>query len=178
MGLDGHLYRTSKRRVEASKKFGEIRKAYSKDIEALVGKPKWKSLMDSLPKNEFGHYDWGSYTKEQKVRMGNLRRAVHRVAKKHGLSLGQDLRPIFDGEQFGLDETDLLMELAYFDRDWDLHNYIIDNFWKDKEHDNLVEVYLTKDDVKKIVAAGYKEGFVEALSCWDDDHVVFYYPWY
>ena len=178
MCLDGYLYRTSKRRVEASEKFGKIRRAYSEDIETLVNKPKWKELMDSLPKNEFGYNDWDSYTNEQKVGVRNLRRAARRVAKKHGLCLGQDLRPIFDGGQFGLDETDCLMELAYFDRDWDLHNFIINNFWKDKEHDNLVEVYLTKDDVKKIIDAGFKEGFVEALSCWDDDHVVFYWPWY
>lgn len=178
MGLDGHLYRTSKRRVEASKKFGEIRKAYSKDIEALVGKPKWKSLMDSLPKNEFGYHDWKSYTNEQKVGVRNLRRAAHRVAKKHGLCLDRELRPIFDLDKYGLTSDDDIEEIGYWRKNWELHNYIIDNFWKDKEHDNLVEVYLTKDDVKKIVSVGYKEGFVEALSCWDDDHVVFYYPWY
>ena len=53
MGLDGHLYRTSKRRVEATKKFNEIRKAYSADIDRLMQKPKWKELFDSLPRNQF-----------------------------------------------------------------------------------------------------------------------------
>ena len=54
MGLDSYLYRTSKRRVDATKKFREIRRAYSEDIDLLMKKPRWKNLFDSLPKNEFG----------------------------------------------------------------------------------------------------------------------------
>ena len=179
MGLDGYLYRTSKRRVDAAKKFHEIRRAYSEDIDLLMKKPRWKNLFDSLPKNEFGNCDWKSFTDEQKKGIRYLRRAVGRVAKKHGLALDRDCRPIFDIEDFGLNhKVDGVDEIGYWRKNWSLHRYIIDNFWHDKDNDNLVEVYLTKDDVKKIVDAGYKEGFVEALSCWDDDHVVFYYPWY
>ena len=179
MGLDGHLYRTSKRRVEASNKFGEIRKTYSKDIEALVGKPKWKELMDSLPKNEFGYFDWESYTDEQKKGVRYLRRATRRVAKKHGLALDKDLRPIFNIEDFGLNhKDDSVDEIGYWRKNWELHQYIIDNFWHDKDNDNLVDVFLTKSDLEKIVSDGWGDEFDDALKHWNDDYVVFYHPWY
>ena len=177
MGLDGYLYRTSKKRIEAQEQFGEIRKEYSKDIETLVSKPKWRSLMDSLPKDEFGHYDWKSYTKEQKIGMRNLRRAARRVAKKHGLCLDRALRPIFDLDKYGLTSDDDIEEIGYWRKNWDLHNYIIDNFG-DKEHDNLCEIYFSKVALEKIVNDGHVGGFANALERWDDDHVVYYWPWY
>lgn len=179
MGLDGYLYRTSKRRVEAAKKFDEIRKAYSADIDVLLQKPRWKELFDSLPKNQFGRYDFDAFTPEQKKGCRNARRAARRVAKKHGLVLDKGCRPIFDIEDFGLNyDDDDLEEIGYWRKDWDLHNYLIKHFG-DPTNDNLVEVYLTKDNLKKIVADGYDDGtFSHALRCWNDDCVVFYHPWY
>ena len=75
MGLDGYLYRTSKRRVEATKKFNEIRKAYSAEIDRLMQKPKWKELFDSLPQDKFGRYDVDVFTPEQKKGCRNAQRA-------------------------------------------------------------------------------------------------------
>ena len=178
MGLDGYLYRTSKRRVEATKKFNEIRKAYSNEIDALMQKPKWKGLFDSLPKNEFGYCDWKSYTDEQKKGVRYLRRAARRIAKKHGLELDRGCRPIFNIEDFGLNyEDDDLEEIGYWRKDWDLHNYIINHFG-DPNDDNLVEVHFTRADLEKIVSDGHVGAFKDALDRWDDDHVVFYWPWY
>ena len=178
MGLDGHLYRTSKRRIEAANKFGEIKAAYSADLDVLLRKPKWKELMDSLPKNEYGYYDWKSYTKEQKDGIRNLHRAARRVAKKHGLVLDSNYNPVFNIEDFGLNhDDDALEEIDYWRKDWNLHNYIINHFG-DPNNDNLVEVYLTKENLEKIVKDGYVGGFEDALNRWNDDYVVFYYPWY
>ena len=179
MGLDSYLYRTSKRRVDATKKFGEIRRAYSEDIDLLMKKPRWKNLFDSLPKNEFGNCDWKSYTDEQKKGVRYLRRAARRVAKKHGLALDRDCRPIFDIEDFGLNhKDDSVDEIGYWRKNWQIHQYIIDNFWHDKDNDNLVDVFLTKSDLEKIVADGWGDEFEDALKHWDDDYVVFYHPWY
>ena len=179
MGLDQYLYRTSKRRVEATKKFNEIRKAYSADIDILMQKPKWKELFDSLPKNQFGHYDLDAFTPEQKKGCRNAQRAARRVAKKHGLVLDKGCRPIFNIEDFGLNyDDDGLEGIGYWRKNWHLHNYIIDNFWPDKDNDNLVEVYLTRNDLEKIVSDGYLGAFEDALRRWDDDYVVFYHPWY
>ena len=59
-----------------------------------------------------------------------------------------------------------------------MRKYIIDNFWHDKDNDNLVDVFLTKSDLEKIVADGWGDEFSDALKHWNDDYVVFYHPWY
>ena len=178
MGLDMYLYRTSKRRVKASSAFNDVCKEYSRDVDALMNKPRWKELMDSLPKDEYGHSDRKSYTKEQKNKLCNLRRAVRRVAKRHGLNLDGGLRPIFDENKYGLTDKDTLEEIGYWRKEWNLHKYLIDNFWHDKENNNLVDVFLTKDNLKKIVKDIGGDAFKAALERWDDDYVVFYHPWY
>lgn len=178
MGLDQYLYRTSKRRIEAGKKFEEMRQAYLKEGNALLDKPHWKEFLDSLPKTTAGHYDYSAMTKEQKKQNWNMRRAMRRVAKKHDLVLDKHLQPIFSDEYFGLTEADGCEEIGYWRKNWNLHKFIIDKFWADKENDNLVDVFLTRNDIERIIHHGYIGGFEEALSRWDDDYVVFYHPWY
>ena len=178
MGLDQYLYRTSKRRMEAVEKFDQLRAAFNEEGKALREKPKWKELMSSLPRNEFGYYDWKSYTKEQKVGVRNMVRAYRRLAKKHGLKLNSDYEPIFNIEDFGLNyEDDDLEEIGYWRKEWGLHNYIINKFG-DPNNDNLVEIYFSKVGLEMIVADGYGGPFKDALDRWDDDYVVFYHPWY
>ena len=181
MGLDQNLYRTTYRRLAAERDFEFLRNKYEEKAEKLMERPKWRELLETLPKNEFGHIDPSLFNEEHKRGMSKLRWAVKRIAKQIGIRLGTKARwmqPVFDWVDFGLGDEDELENLGYWRKNWDLHNYIIRNFWDDPNNDNLVKVLLSKKDLEKIVADGHEGGFKDALDRWDDDHVVFYYPWY
>ena len=80
-------------------------------------------------------------------------------------------------------------EIGYWRKDWELHNYIIDNFWDDKENDNVVDIPLTKENVEQIIkwcSSGdnsmyneyTEETFKEALNAIKQGDVIYYHPWY
>ena len=89
------------------------------------------------------------------------------------------------GEAFGLNhKDDSVDEIGYWRKDWPLHQYIIDNFWHDKDNDNLREVYLDEEAIKAIIEAYKHDGgdvsdsFRTALDIVRGGGVVFYWAWY
>ena len=178
MGLDQSLYRTTKKCHVAKIAFGKLRAEYDKKVEELYNSEAWKPFMESLPRNEFGYYANDKFSAEQRKRVGVWLRGLHRIAKKVGIKLDKNRRPYLDNETYGLKDEDRDEEIYYWRKNYSLHKFIRDNFLEDKENDNLVSIYLSKDDCEKIVAAGFIGGFQEALDRWDDEHEIFYWPWY
>ena len=179
MGLDQYLIRTTKRRIVAKLRYEDLAWEYYAQTNRLLEKPRWRHVIDSLPETPGGMLDLSNATPEQKRQVAKARAACRRVAKRLGIDLEDGGNsPVFVPSSWGLTDEDAEERLAYWRKDWDLHQYVIDNFWGNKEDDNLVEVFLTKENLKKIVADGHEEGFKDAIDRWDDDHVVFYLPWY
>lgn len=179
MGLDQQLFRTTKKRKEATEKFNELSKQYRSCLRELEKQDRWQNLWDSLPLTEDKmRYDVARFTDEQKKEIECLKETAKHIAEGFGIHIDEATMPDFEPSDFGLTNDDVNVELAYFDRDWDLHNFIIDNFG-DKENDNLVEVWLDRDAVDKIIDAGfYVDVFTQARTMIDDNHVLYYYPWY
>ena len=178
MGMDQSLFRTTKKCHAAKIAFSKLRSEYNKKVEELYNSEAWKPFVESLPRDEFGHFENDKFSAEQRKRVGVWRRGLHRIAKEVGIKLDKNRRPYLDKETYGLKDEDYDEEIYYWRKNYFLHTFIRDNFLEDKEHDNLVEVYLSKDDCEKIVAAGFIGGFQDALDRWDDEHEVFYWPWY
>lgn len=179
MGLDQYLFRTTKKRMAARDEYVSLSREYSETVDSLLEEPKWKSVIDSLPKTAGGCLELGRMSPDQKKQWAKVRAACRMVAKKIGIAVGRGgTAPVFIPSAWGLTDEDKVEELAYWRKNWELHKYIIDNFWSDKEHDNLIEVFLTRKMLCKIVSDGYTEGFKQALDRWDENCVVFYHPWY
>lgn len=178
MGLDQSLYRTTKKCHAAKIAFIKKRAEYNKRIDEVFNSDKWKPFMESLPRDKSGYFDTDKFTAEQRKMVGVWRRGLHRIAKEVGVKLNAQRNPYMDNETYGLTDADLDVEIAYWRKNWELHKFIVDNFLENKEEDNLVAVYLTKEDCQKIVDAGFGGGFQEAIDKWDDEHEVFYWPWY
>lgn len=178
MGLDQYLYRTTKKCHAAKIAFEKLRAEYNKKVEELYNSEAWKPFIESLPRDEFGHFAKDKFSAEQRKRVGVLRRGLHRIAKTVGIKLDKDRRPYLDNETYGLKDEDYDEEIYYWRKNYSLHIFIRDNFLEDKENDNLVAVYLSKEDCEKMVAAGCVEGFQDALDRWDNEHEVFYWAWY
>ena len=178
MGLDKVLYRTTKKCHAAKIAFSKLRAEYAKKVEELYTSKAWKPFIESLPRDEFGHFANDKFSAEQRKRVGVWCRGLHRIAKKVGIKLDKDRQTYLDKETYGLKDEDYDEEIYDWRKNWSLHTFIRDNFLEDKENDNLIPIYLSKEDCEKIVVAGFIEGFQEALDKWDEEHEVFYWAWY
>ena len=180
MGLDQYLYVATRETLNQRKEYNENVAGWEAAVEKALESDKtdWLALFDSFPKNEFGNYDFERFTPEQeKMRqryISLMRRTKIKFAKKFGLELDDSeiLYPVRP------DDLDNAEELYYWRKNWDLHNYIVEHFWEDKENDNCVDIPLGKEQLKELVKAGFDpEVFTQAYDL-DDDLVVFYHPWY
>ena len=178
MGLDQTLFRTTKKCKEAKIAWQKLELEYLAKVKELDATEKWQTLFEILPRNQYGYLDQKKITPDQRKQIGVYRRTLRKIAKEVGIELNKNYRPWFNPSSYGLKEEELDEPIADWRKDWSLHKFIVDNFLEDKENDNLVPIYLTKEACEKIVAAGYVGGFQEALRRWDDEHEVFYWPWY
>ena len=175
MGLDQRLFRTTKVLHEVKIAFQKKANEYSRRVSELESTEKWKDFLSSLPINRFGVIDPKYLSKEEKKKIGVLKRLLRKIAKDIGIELNRCYRPKFT---CNLTEDKLDECICDWRKCWRLHKFIVDNFLEDKEHDNLVDIYLSKEDCEKIVAAGFVGGFQNVLERWDDDHEVYYWAWY
>ena len=183
MGLDQYLYRTTKETFNRRKEYREnVAKYESAVAEALNAEEgKWGPFFDSLPKDEFGVYDFDKFTPEQERRRQEyasmVRQTKIKFAKKFGLVLNDDSE---FPDVLQDDNLETAEELYYWRKNWDLHNYIVEHFWNnDQEHDNCVDIPLGKEQLRELVKAGFDpDVFTQAYESLDDDHVVYYHPWY
>jgi hypothetical protein len=180
MGLDQYIYRTTKKRWKAHLEFEKVCKEYDSLVEKLSSEKKWNDFTISLPKKENGGYDWDKFTDEQKKGISRYKRECRKIAKGLDMKLDDQLGPKFEDKKYGLNSRDdLVEEVMYWRKEWGLHKYIVDNFWKDKENDNLVNIPLRRKDIKKMIADRVEpDTFKAILKMLDKDHVVWYWPWY
>lgn len=80
------------------------------------------------------------------------------------------------------DESDPVTEIGYWRKEWNLHDYIIENFG-DPKNDNLVDVYLDEAALAKIIEHCKNcdmdsDPFCNALAIVKGGGVVFYQAWY
>jgi len=181
MGLDQYLYVATRETLNRRKEYQEKLVKYESAVGAALDAEecKWGPFFDSLPKNEYGVYDFDKFTSEQrKMRQRYLslvRRTKKKFAKKFGLELDDSeiLYPVPP------DDLENAEELCYWRKNWDLHNYIVEHFWADKENDNCVDIPLGKEQLKELVKAGFDpDVFTQAYESLDDENVVYYHPWY
>lgn len=192
MGLDAYLYRTTKKRIEALDDFDQKNSKYRKWLGEYFEYETVKKLFESLPKvkSEYGemeYFDWDGMTDKQRSDIEDIKAAIRSKAKEIGFSLNDELKAVFDPCSYGLDEDETNpYEIQYFDRDWELHNFIVDHYWntdknddKSKKNDNLTRIPLTSENLKEIAKAGfYPDVFKFASETVDENHVVYYYAWY
>ena len=152
-----------------------------------------------------GCFDFGKMTEKQKHEVEWYKEQVLAKAKEFGLDLDKTYRPVFDEKKYGLGKERRYMDangrnvvmrsggveasedegkpfqIEYFDRDWKLHDFIVSSYWKPRgrDKDNLVRIPLTKEDLREIAEKGYyPDLFRFAAKFADEDHVVYYFPWY
>lgn len=184
MGLDQYIYRTTKKRWKAHLEFKKLSEKYFGLVSKMEADIEWKKFLESLPRRENprydSDYDFDKFTKEHKNFISRYKKECRNIAKSIGMKVDKQLGPKFEDRKYGLSkEEDPVDEIMYWRKNWDLHKYIIDNFWPDKEHDNLVDIPLTRKDIKKMIKDGMEVGtFREILKELDKDHVVYYWPWY
>lgn len=179
MGLDQYLFRTTQKRVDAMADYEKRRREFLDWGNQFVKADGFDSFVETLPRLGDGCLDWAKATQEQKDRIERFRSEVRKQAERIGVSINEELAPVFDKGRYQLGEEDEPDEIAYFDRDWDLHKFIIEHFWKDQESDNLVWVPLTKENLNEIAKAGfYPDRFRIAAGCAAAGDVVCYHPWY
>lgn len=179
MGLDQYLFRATKKRKDAIVKFKELCTQYRARVSELDKSERGKKLWDSLPWNEaHTYFENKDLTDEQIKEMEFFKEEYTRIANEIGIRIDSGFNPKFVPSDFGLTKKDDNYEIAYWRKEWELHNFIVQNFGNPKD-DNLVEVWLDKEAIQKIIDAGYfQKEFRRALKKLDDDHVVFYWPWY
>lgn len=179
MGLDQNLYRTTKKRKAAFERFDELCKEYGLCRIEMDNEDRWKDLFNGLPQNdEKTMYLAEKFTEEQKKALELYKEEVKKVAEKVGVRISEELIPQFIPSDFGLTEEDEDEELMYWRKNWELHNFIVQNFGN-PEDDNLVRIWLDKDAIDKIIEAGFDvDVFKRAKMGIDEDHVLYYWPWY
>jgi hypothetical protein len=182
MGLDQYIYRTTKKRWNAHLEFEKLCKKYFGLVKKLEDEMEWEKFLGSLPKKENprydSDYDFEKFTRKQNGVISRYKRECRKIAKSLDLKL--DGGPKFQDKKYGLNsKDDSVEEVMYWRKEWGLHKYIVDNFWKDKENDNLVYIPLRRKDIKKMISDGvFPETFEELLGGLDKDHVLYYHPWY
>ena len=184
MGLDQYLCRTSKKNFDAIIEAKKLRDEFNSRLEKLYDE-KYKEKFDALPMDKYGYVHQENLTNEQKVVLSDLQNQywadVRAMASGMNVRLNEFGEPIVD--KVSADE------IGYWRKDWELHNYIIDNFWEDKEHDNVVNIPLTKENVEQVIkwcSSGdnsiyndyTEETFKEALNAIKQGDVIYYHPWY
>jgi len=174
MGLDQTIYRTTKKRLYAVQD-------YESKVELLH---EWfdkflAESADTLPKDENGFYYEDKFTKEQAELFKNLRVKLSDKAKELGISVTKENTIFLDSSRYGLGEDDTFVSIANFSNEWLLHKFIVENFWSKDKRDNLIEIPLSKEALEKLIEAGFApETFRYCLSVLDDNHVIYYWPWY
>ena len=184
MGLDQYLCRTSKKNFDAIIEAKKLRDEFNSRFEKLYDE-KYKAKFDALPKDEYGYVYQENLTEEQKVVLSDLQNQywadARAIASEMNIRLDEFGEPIAD--EVSVDE------IGYWRKDWELHDYIISNFWEDKENDNVVNIPLTKENVEQIIkwcSSGdnsmyndyTEETFKEALNAIKQGDVIYYHPWY
>lgn len=185
MGLDQYLYRTSKKNFDALESARKLCEECNDRFDKLYDE-KYKKHYDAFPKDECGFIDKEQMNEEQKTNLSEIGKQVNedmkRIANELNVELNEYNEPIIEGVTHG-------SEIAYWRKDWELHNYIIDNFCKDKENDNVVDIPLTKENVEQIIKwcptgddplyMDYTEDtFKSALNMIEQGDVIYYHPWY
>ena len=180
MGLDQYIYRTTKKRWNAHLDFDKLCKKYYSSVKKLEDRTGLQEFLNSLPRDEKFTLDKKRFSREQSRKISWYKRTFRSIAKDLGLKLDKNLAPKFESGKYGVtDKRDPVEEVMYWRKEWGLHNYIVANFWKDKENDNLVEIPLRRKDIRKMISDRmFPETFEELLKGLDKDHVLYYWPWY
>ena len=74
MGMDQSLFRTTKKCHAAKIAFCKLRAEYDKKVEEVYNSEAWKPFIESLPRDEFGHFANNKFSAEQRKRVGVWRR--------------------------------------------------------------------------------------------------------
>lgn len=171
MGLDAHLYSTTPRRRQQLETERQRRKEYKEWVGALYNSEEYKGFKNlSLP--ECADYD------KLPEEVTNLIAKFMAELKKKAESLGgwASSDCLFH-LSVPKEERDPIDKLCYFDRNWDLHNFIAENFG-DPKNDNLVEIFLDEAAITKILEKFPYPEFRTALSVVKGGGEVFYVAWY
>lgn len=173
MGMDSYLYRTTKSEAadfdEKIKLYDEAEKEFF-DFEDSINE-KYPALQALYESNEL--------TREKFIE----------IASPEDVKRFDEL----NNKVSSLEPDNPDSELYYWRKPWPLHAFIVQNFNKDKD-DNCVRIYLTKENVDKIIEA-LKDGTISTGEYfdstdisntinvfenieWDDDTVIFYFSWY
>lgn len=176
MGLDQYLYRTTKKRKDAITKFRELCMQYRAKVAEFDKTERVQNLLNVLARRRKGEAK--EILAEQKDEIEFVKGEYRRIAEEVGIRIDEEFEPEFEPSDYGLTEKDNQRDLAYWRKEWPLHNFIIHNFGNPQD-DNLVEVWLDKEAMEKIIEAGYfQEEFRDAMTMLDEEHVVYYWPWY
>lgn len=176
MGLDQYLFRTTKKRKDAIVKFRELCTQYRAKVAEFDKTDRAQNLMNALAGKRKD--EAVKVLAEQKDEIEFVKGEYRRIAEEVGIRIDEGFLPEFNPSEYGLTEKDNNRELAYWRKELPLHNFIIHHFGNPKD-DNLVEVWLDKEAMEKIIEAGYfQEEFRDAMTMLDEEHVVYYWPWY
>ena len=139
MGLDAYLCATGKmhrRQTELAEKLEEFKlKLYRK---------KYAAIFKDAPKTKDGYPDIDNFSKELDVARFEFISALDKKA----IELG-GVRTI--GGLFLLEGAEPVDQIAYFDRDLNLHKFIMKLCWKKKKDYEAREVYLSESTIRKII---------------------------
>ena len=175
MGLDMYLYKTSKNH----RRNRELAKAANKEFlrwrDTDFCKTEVVASIKNLPLLESGTLDWSKMTDEGRKIVARCKSALRKKAHSLGGILRRDLTFAFLVNE---DDKDSVTEIGYWQKEYTLHKFIINNFG-DPKNDNLEAVYLDEESLKKIIEKyPYEECFREALYIVRGGGEVFYEAWY
>lgn len=180
MGMDMFLYKTSKNH----RKNRELAKAANKEFLQWCNNDfcntEVVASIKNLPHLESGTLDWSKMTDEGRKIVARCKSALRKKAHSLGGILRRDLTFAFlVNEDYKDPETgDPETEIGYWRKEYALHKFIINNFG-DPKNDNLEEVYLDEESLKKIIEKyPGEECFREALYIVRGGGEVFYKAWY
>ena len=172
MGLDQYLCRTSKKNFDAIIEAKKLRDEFNSRFEKLYDE-KYKAKFDALPKDKYGYVYQENLTEEQKVVLSDLQNQywadARAIASEMNIRLDELGEPIAD--EVSVDE------IGYWRKDWELHNYIIANFWEDKENVEQIIMWCSSGD-NSMYNDYTEKTFKEALNAIEQGDVIYYHPWY
>lgn len=183
MGLDQYLYKTTKKERAIHEHNMSLEKTYNERVDKIWNE-KWKDILMKLP-HDFNLWNirWNEVTPEQQKQVDEYNAELEAIKKELGYQKNED-----EGGE----------EVQYWRKAWTIHE-IICNVLNWGGCDNCERMYLTKDNIKKIIEEIKKkeapkseydrwnpsnksmdiEAFEEASKMLDDEETeIFYYAWY
>ena len=177
MGLDMYLKSTGHNHRRVHELALEREKEFNAFRESLYASEKYSGFAN-LPR-KYGFVEGDKLTKEQRSLIATYKAELSKKAHALGGIMRRDCTYAYiipEGEE------DPVHTIGYWEREWTLHKFIIENFG-DPNNDNLTEVYLDEAAITKIIDhyknnEYYSEPFRLALDIVKGGGVVYYWAWY